>query len=113
VKLTNLLSPKYKKAQFVFGGGLALPVNKEVLLLKTCRQKRGYMAYLEDRVSALEEEIEQLKNIIAEMSNGSVKFNKPKIATKQYENRQRPLPGKTTGSVAGMSLLDGADALLD
>lgn len=71
------------------------------------------MAYLEDRVEALEEEIEQLKNVIAEMSNGSVKFSKSKTAVKQYENRQKPIPGKTVKSVAGMNLLDGAGALID
>ena len=113
MKLSNLVSSKYIESSFVFDGGLVLPYDKQWLFLKTCRQERGYMAYLEDRVSALEEEIEQLKGVIAEMSNGSVKFNKPKITTKQYENRQRPIPGKITGSVAGMSLLDGADALLD
>ena len=71
------------------------------------------MAYLEDRVEALEEEIEQLKNVIAEMSNGSVNFSKSKTAVKQYENRQKPIPGKTVKSVAGMNLLDGAGALID
>ena len=71
------------------------------------------MAYLEDRVEALEEEIEQLKNVIAEMSNGSVNFSKSKTTVRQYENRQKPIPGKTVKSVAGMNLLDGAGALID